>query len=81
MVCSSISDPDPGLIVSGDSDPDWQAGIVVWVLTGDKQETAINIAHSCRYQGRGLIVDGLQQYFGSRISLGSWIRIWIGRPG
>ena len=24
------------------------AGIVVWVLTGDKQETAINIAHSCR---------------------------------
>ena len=26
-----------------------QAGIVVWVLTGDKQETAINIAYSCRY--------------------------------
>ena len=25
-----------------------QAGIVVWVLTGDKQETAVNIAHSCR---------------------------------
>ena len=25
-----------------------EAGIVVWVLTGDKQETAINIAHSCR---------------------------------
>lgn len=25
-----------------------QAGIVVWVLTGDKQETAINIAYSCR---------------------------------
>jgi len=24
------------------------AGILVWVLTGDKQETAINIAHSCR---------------------------------
>jgi len=24
------------------------AGIVVWVLTGDKQETAINIAYSCR---------------------------------
>ena len=23
------------------------AGIVVWVLTGDKQETAINIAYSC----------------------------------
>merc|ERR1719411_704829 len=25
-----------------------KAGIVVWVLTGDKQETAINIAYSCR---------------------------------
>ena len=25
-----------------------QAGVVVWVLTGDKQETAINIAFSCR---------------------------------
>ena len=25
-----------------------RAGIVVWVLTGDKQETAINIAHSAR---------------------------------
>jgi len=25
-----------------------EAGIVVWVLTGDKQETAINIAYSCR---------------------------------
>merc|ERR1719209_1696516 len=25
-----------------------EAGIGVWVLTGDKQETAINIAHSCR---------------------------------
>ena len=26
-----------------------EAGIVVWVLTGDKQETAINIAYSCRW--------------------------------
>ena len=25
-----------------------EAGIVVWVLTGDKQETAANIAYSCR---------------------------------
>ena len=25
-----------------------EAGIVVWVLTGDKQETAVNIAYSCR---------------------------------
>jgi phospholipid-translocating ATPase len=25
-----------------------KAGIVMWVLTGDKQETAVNIAYSCR---------------------------------
>lgn len=25
-----------------------RAGIKVWVLTGDKKETAINIAHSCK---------------------------------
>ncbi len=25
-----------------------QAGIKVWVLTGDKQETALNIASSCQ---------------------------------
>jgi len=25
-----------------------KAGIVVWVLTGDKQETALNIAYSCK---------------------------------
>jgi len=24
-----------------------RAGIIVWVLTGDKIETAINIGHSC----------------------------------
>ncbi len=49
MVCSSISNLDPGPVVFADPDSDWQAGIVVWVLTRDKQETAINIAHSCRY--------------------------------
>ncbi len=25
-----------------------QAGIRIWVLTGDKRETAVNIGHSCR---------------------------------
>ncbi|XP_039630996.1 probable phospholipid-transporting ATPase VB isoform X2 [Polypterus senegalus] len=25
-----------------------EAGIQIWVLTGDKQETAVNIAHSCK---------------------------------
>ncbi|KAK7013612.1 Phospholipid-transporting ATPase IA [Halocaridina rubra] len=35
-----------------------KAGIHVWVLTGDKQETAINIGHSCRLlmQGMPLII-------------------------
>lgn len=28
--------------------PTPQAGIHVWVLTGDKQETAIDIGRSCR---------------------------------
>ena len=28
-----------------------QAGIKVWVLTGDKQETALNIAYSCKLIG------------------------------
>jgi P-type E1-E2 ATPase len=26
-----------------------KAGIKVWVLTGDKKETAINISHSCKH--------------------------------
>lgn len=32
-----------------------RADINIWVLTGDKQETAINIGYSCR-----LIVHGMQ---------------------
>jgi len=31
-----------------------EAGIHVWVLTGDKQETAINIGHSCRLLREGM---------------------------
>lgn len=34
------------------------AGIRVWVLTGDKIETAINIAYSCQ-----LLNDDLEQIF------------------
>lgn len=34
------------------------AGIIVWVLTGDKIETALNIAKSC-----GHIQDSTQTYF------------------
>lgn len=35
-----------------------RAGIKVWVLTGDKQETAINIGHSCKliHSGSPLII-------------------------
>eukprot|EP01126_Amoeba_proteus_P053769 TRINITY_DN6574_c0_g1_i2.p1 TRINITY_DN6574_c0_g1~~TRINITY_DN6574_c0_g1_i2.p1 ORF type:complete len:1109 (+),score=201.35 TRINITY_DN6574_c0_g1_i2:189-3329(+) len=38
-----------------------QAGIRVWVLTGDKKETAINIGYACRLIERGMtlvVVDG-----------------------
>ena len=28
-----------------------KAGIKVWVLTGDKQETAINIGYACKFPG------------------------------
>ena len=34
-----------------------KAGIKLWVLTGDKIETAINIGYSCR-----LLDDSIQQY-------------------
>ncbi|XP_077183332.1 phospholipid-transporting ATPase VB isoform X3 [Paroedura picta] len=30
-----------------------EAGIQIWVLTGDKQETAVNIAYSCKLLGQG----------------------------
>jgi len=38
-----------------------QAGIKIWVLTGDKEETAINIGHACR-----LLDDGMQLLFVNR---------------
>ena len=31
-----------------------RAGIHIWVLTGDKQETAINIGHSCKLLQTGM---------------------------
>ncbi|KAL4631215.1 putative phospholipid-transporting ATPase VB isoform X2 [Arapaima gigas] len=33
-----------------------EAGIQVWVLTGDKKETAVNIAYSCRLLSQGDVV-------------------------
>ncbi|KAH9132203.1 hypothetical protein AeRB84_021329 [Aphanomyces euteiches] len=38
-----------------------QAGIKIWVLTGDKEETAVNIGHACR-----LLNDGMQLLFINR---------------
>lgn len=38
-----------------------QAGIKIWVLTGDKEETAVNIGHACR-----LLDDGMQLLFINR---------------
>lgn len=31
-----------------------EAGIKVWVLTGDKEETAVNISHSCGHFKHGM---------------------------
>ncbi|RHZ23759.1 hypothetical protein DYB37_003274 [Aphanomyces astaci] len=38
-----------------------QAGIKIWVLTGDKEETAVNIGHACR-----LLNDGMQLLYVNR---------------
>ncbi|KAF0683495.1 Aste57867_24447 [Aphanomyces stellatus] len=42
-----------------------QAGIKIWVLTGDKEETAVNIGHACR-----LLNDGMQLLFVNREDMG-----------
>jgi phospholipid-translocating ATPase len=41
-----------------------EAGIVVWVLTGDKVETAINIGYSCH-----LLHEGMKEFYISGESL------------
>lgn len=41
-----------------------QADINIWVLTGDKQETAINIGYSCK-----LITHGMPLYILNESSL------------
>ena len=42
------------------------AGIKIWVLTGDKQETAINIGYSCQLlddsQEDPFVVDGFEEH-------------------
>ncbi|OQR96809.1 phospholipid-transporting ATPase, partial [Achlya hypogyna] len=40
-----------------------QAGIKIWVLTGDKEETAVNIGHACR-----LLDDGMKLLYINRES-------------
>jgi len=37
------------------------AGIKVWVLTGDKQETAVNISHSCGHFQHGMKIEYVVQ--------------------
>lgn len=41
-----------------------QAGIVVWMLTGDKVETAVNIGYSCH-----LLHEGMKEFYVSGESL------------
>uniref|UniRef100_A0A4W5LAX8 Uncharacterized protein n=1 Tax=Hucho hucho TaxID=62062 RepID=A0A4W5LAX8_9TELE len=37
-----------------------EAGIQVWVLTGDKPETAVNIAYACRLLDQGDLVINMR---------------------
>lgn len=56
-----------------------RAGIKVWVLTGDKKETAINIAHSCkllRTNDQLLTVN-----CGSKVSGGGIVALLLGLFG
>uniref|UniRef100_A0A8C8C4P7 Phospholipid-transporting ATPase n=1 Tax=Oncorhynchus tshawytscha TaxID=74940 RepID=A0A8C8C4P7_ONCTS len=48
-----------------------RAGIKIWILTGDKQETAINIGHSCRLlrKNMGLLVVNEETLEGTRAAL------------
>ena len=45
-----------------------EAGIKVWVLTGDRQETAINIGYSCRLlnEDMSLIICNEDNHFGTK---------------
>lgn len=45
-----------------------EAGIKVWVLTGDRQETAINIGYSCRLlnEDMSLIICNEDSHFGTK---------------
>uniref|UniRef100_A0A674BPC3 Phospholipid-transporting ATPase n=1 Tax=Salmo trutta TaxID=8032 RepID=A0A674BPC3_SALTR len=48
-----------------------RADIKIWILTGDKQETAINIGHSCRLlrKNMGLLVVNEETLEGTRTAL------------
>ena len=35
-------------------EPLGKAGIKVWVLTGDKKETAVNISHACKHFSKNM---------------------------
>ncbi|XP_046854254.1 phospholipid-transporting ATPase VA-like isoform X2 [Xenia sp. Carnegie-2017] len=55
------------------------AGIKVWVLTGDKQETAINIAHSCRLLDDHM--DKITLNASSQESCSEQISAWLEKVG
>ena len=42
-----------------------EAGIKIWVLTGDKIETAVNIGYSC-----GLLNNEMSQYYIDAVEIG-----------
>ncbi|KAH9609171.1 hypothetical protein KSS87_002397 [Heliosperma pusillum] len=46
-----------------------RAGIKIWVLTGDKMETAINIAYACN-----LINNEMKQFIGDQVEIARYIK-------
>ena len=43
-----------------------EAGIKIWVLTGDKLETAVNISESCHHFSNGMVKFSLSDFKSSR---------------
>lgn len=53
-----------------------EAGIQTWVLTGDKQETAVNIAYACKLLAQRDTVFTINTE--SKVSLASRLRfVWL----
>ncbi|XP_031652507.1 phospholipid-transporting ATPase IB isoform X6 [Oncorhynchus kisutch] len=58
-----------------------KADIKIWVLTGDKQETAINIGYSCRLvsHGMSLIIVNEDSLDGGFYSVTVGTRVWLSK--